>query len=163
VPAQPVDDPGAFGDQVLSVIDQQAQVASGPIEAGGGQVGLLQRSSGHGQRVDGVGLPVGPRRFPGGRHHLGRHPDQAFPSGEEVTLETAGEVPAVLHRPDPLVREAVGPLQEAEMVLRRGLDRLLAQRSSPLVDGDHGVGALVRVDAEHHHGRLPPWGEGRVP
>ena len=39
VPAQPVDAPGAFGDQVLPVIDQQAQLPGGTVELGDGQVG----------------------------------------------------------------------------------------------------------------------------
>jgi hypothetical protein len=36
VPAQPVDDPGPFGNQIIAVVGQQTNVAGRPIESGGG-------------------------------------------------------------------------------------------------------------------------------
>src|SRR4051794_41090215 len=61
-------------------------------------------------------------------------------------------MPAVLHRPLPLVTESLGPSQELEMVSGgRRLRRLRRELAAPFVDGHHRVGALVRVDPEDHH------------
>src|SRR4030095_8036754 len=38
-PAQPVDQPGALGDEVVTVVDEQLQLAGGGVVAGHGQVG----------------------------------------------------------------------------------------------------------------------------
>jgi hypothetical protein len=35
VPAQPVDDPSAFGDQIIAVVGQQPDVAGRAVESGG--------------------------------------------------------------------------------------------------------------------------------
>jgi hypothetical protein len=74
VPAQPVDDPGPLGDQVVAVVDQQPELAGGPVQLGGGQLGLPLRRPGHGKRVDRVGLAVGPGGGAGVGHELGRDP-----------------------------------------------------------------------------------------
>ena len=109
VPAEPVDAPGPLVDQVFSVIDQQAQLPGGAVELGGGQVGVAQRGAGHGQRVDRVGLAVGARRVPGVGHQLRRHPHDPLTGRQQIGLEAPGQVPAVLHRPAPLVATRAAP------------------------------------------------------
>src|SRR5262249_46173936 len=47
MPAEPVDVPGAFFDQVLTVIDQQPQVTAGAIEVRHGQVWFPQGGASH--------------------------------------------------------------------------------------------------------------------
>jgi hypothetical protein len=39
VPAQPVDDPGPLGDQVVAVVDQELDLAGGAVQPGGGRSG----------------------------------------------------------------------------------------------------------------------------
>lgn len=57
VPAQPVDHPGAFGQEVFAVVDEEADVAVVPIQVGYGEVVFAQGGAGSGQGVDWVGLP----------------------------------------------------------------------------------------------------------
>jgi hypothetical protein len=68
VPAQPVDRPGAFGDQVLAVVDQQLDLPGRLVMAGGGQVGFAQGGAGDGEGVDRVGLALDPDRLAGTGH-----------------------------------------------------------------------------------------------
>jgi hypothetical protein len=51
------------------------------------------------------------------------------------------------------------------MVRGRGPNGALAELAAALVDGHDGVGALVRVDPQDHHGRVSshPWGPGTGP
>jgi hypothetical protein len=56
VPTQPVDRPGAFGDQVLAMVDQQLDLPGGLVVLGDREGGLAQGRPGDRQRVDRVGL-----------------------------------------------------------------------------------------------------------
>nr|WP_222109302.1 hypothetical protein [Streptomyces cupreus] len=89
VPAQPVDHAGAFGDQVVAVVHQQAHVPARVVEVRGGQVRFPQCRSGCGQSVDGVGLAVGAGGGAAVGHELGRDAHDPFAGGGEVSLETA--------------------------------------------------------------------------
>ena len=71
------------------MIDQQAQLAGGAIELGGGQVGVAQGRVRHGQGVDGVGLAVGPCRVAGVGHQLRGDPHDPLAGGEQIDLEPA--------------------------------------------------------------------------
>jgi hypothetical protein len=82
VPAQPVDDAGAFGDQRFAVIAQQAHVAVRAVETRGGQVGLAQHGTGHGQGVDRVGLAERSGRITHVGHQLGWNPSELLTGGE---------------------------------------------------------------------------------
>jgi len=88
VPAQPVDDPGALGDEVLAVADQQPNLTSG-AEAGGGQVRLPQRGAGDGERVDRIGFAVTAGAVACMGHQFGRNPHDALARAEQVTFQTA--------------------------------------------------------------------------
>jgi len=51
--------------------------------------------------------------------------------------------------------ELVGPADDRQMIRGRGrVGGLRAELSAVVVDGDDGVGALVRIDAEHDHGSV---------
>jgi hypothetical protein len=56
VPAQPVDHAGAFGDQVVAVVHEQAHLSARVVEVRGRQVRFPQCRFGCDQGVDGVGL-----------------------------------------------------------------------------------------------------------
>jgi hypothetical protein len=86
VPAEPADDPGPFRYEVFTVVDQQAQLAGGPVELGGGQVGLLEGGAGDRDGVDRVGFPVITGLFPGSGHHLGRDPHHSLAGAEQVAF-----------------------------------------------------------------------------
>jgi hypothetical protein len=119
---------------------------------------LPKRGSGYGQGVDGVGLAKGSRRVSAVRHQLRRHSHNGFSSSEKVSLEPPGEMAAVLDRPDSRASQALGPLQQCEVIRANGRDTAFAQLATEFVDGDDGVAALVRIDAEYHHVPCLPCG-----
>jgi hypothetical protein len=89
-------------------------------------------------------------------HQLGRHPGDALAGNEQVALEAARQVPAVLDRPSPVLSELVGPAQQRQMIGGCGAQGAAGQLAAVVVDGDDGVGALVRVDAQDDQGRISP-------
>ena len=107
VPAQVVAQRGALRDEPLAVIDEQPDV-----ELGAGQLRDGQRVEAFAQRGardrDGVDERRTCRdsradcaRADG---ELGRDADDGFAAGEQEPLQRAGDVPAVLDRPDTLAR-----------------------------------------------------------
>jgi hypothetical protein len=154
VPAQPVDDPGPLGDQVVAVVDQQPDLPGGPVHPGGGQLRFPQRRPRHRQRVDRIGLAVGAGGGTGVGHELGWDPHDLLAGAEQVPLQPSGQVPAVFDRPAPLGAEPRHPHQQVQMVGRGGADGAFPQLAAALVDGDDRVGALVGVDPQDHHGRV---------
>src|SRR5262249_61002764 len=66
-------------------------------------------------------------------------------------LEAAGEMPAVLDRPQQLLVMPPRPVEECEMISGRCRDRLRRALTSLCVDGNDGVRVLVRVDPDDHH------------
>jgi hypothetical protein len=93
VPAQPVDLAGVLADEGFAVVAQQADLAVGAVEPGGGQVGLAQHRAGNGQRVDRVGLAERARGVADVGHQLRRHSGDPLTGGEQVALEVARQVP----------------------------------------------------------------------
>lgn len=59
VPADPVLRPGALGDEVLTVIDQQFPIPRGLVVGRGGQVGPTLGGAGDREGVDRIGLAPG--------------------------------------------------------------------------------------------------------
>jgi hypothetical protein len=154
MPAQPIDDAGPLGDQVVAVVDQQPDLPGGTVQPGHRQLRFPQRRPRHRQRVDRIGLAIGAAGGTGVGHELGRDPHDLLAGAEQVALEPARQVPAVLDRPAPLRAEARCPDQQVEVVGGRRLDRALTELAATLVDDDHGVGLLVCVDPQDHHGRV---------
>jgi hypothetical protein len=152
VPAKTADHPGSFADQVLTMVDQQPHFTLGPVQLGNRQVGFAQAGAGDGERVDRVALAERAGRVTGVRHQLRRHAHDPLAGGEQVSLQTAREVPAVLNRPATLC-EASRPSNEREMVSRRRTANALGELTPLLVDRNDGMAALVRVDPDGHHAR----------
>jgi hypothetical protein len=110
VPAQPVAQLGALHDQVGAMVAQQLDLAGRTVEVGGGQVRLAQRCLRDGQRVDRVGLAWLAARAARGGHQPGRHPHHPVAGAQQVGLQPAGQVPAVLQREGHLrLRPTSGP------------------------------------------------------
>ena len=91
------------------MIGQQPQLALRAVQPRRGQARLAQRRPCHRQRVDRVGLAVGPGRVPAVRHQLGRHPDDRLPGRQQIRLQPPRQVPAVFHRPPPVRRRTGRP------------------------------------------------------
>jgi hypothetical protein len=90
VPAQPVDHAGPFGDEVVTVVSQQADLATGAIEASNGQIGLAQGRAGYRQRVDRVGFAVAAGTVAGLCHELGRNAHDALPGTKQISFKPSG-------------------------------------------------------------------------
>ena len=72
----PLDVRGASGDEVLALVDEQAQLALRPVEGGNRQIGLAERGPRDGKGIDRVALARLPSRRPDPGHQRGRHPDR---------------------------------------------------------------------------------------
>jgi SAM-dependent methyltransferase/antitoxin (DNA-binding transcriptional repressor) of toxin-antitoxin stability system len=150
VPAQAVLGSGALADEVLAVVDQQAQLALGTVEHGDRQIRLAQRGPRHGGGVDRIALARLACRAAGTGHQLGRNPHHRLAGAQQVGLQASAQVAAVLERPASGV-EAGRPAHQLEVPGRRGGHRALRQALSGGIDRHRGVAVLVRVDANRHH------------
>ena len=154
VPAEPVDVPGAVADQVFSVIDEQAELPGGAIELGrrAGPVRAAPpgrpraRRSGRTCRRSapspghGPSASAAPARS-AHRRRAGPPPDAATDVGSPPPPTPARRRTA---RPNATARGEQPSWSSSSWSSTRA-------RRPALVDGDHGVGALVRVDPEDHH------------
>lgn len=134
------------------MVDQQAQLALGPVEAGGRQIRLAEGGAGHAERVDRVALAALACRAPGAGHELGRHAHHPLSSAQQVGLKAARQVAAVLQRPAPL-RPLPGPAQEREVAGRGGHRGALAELPAGRIDRHQSMGALVQIGSDDHHVR----------
>src|SRR5262245_16446313 len=120
MPADSALDAGSLANEIIAVIDQEPQVALRTGKAGSREVRLAPRGSGDCQRVDRVRLA----RLTGGatraRHQPRRHPDKLLTCTQQVALEGARQVPAVLDRPLPL-RPPGRPLERDQVPIARRL------------------------------------------
>jgi hypothetical protein len=134
-PAQPAHDRGAFRDEIFAVVNEELDVAGGPVELRGGQIGLLEGSSGDRERVNGVGFAVVMRLFTGVGRYLRGH---ALAGVEELTFQALSrDVSAVLDCPESVVGDRLGPGNQGEF-------------PGAVVNGNR-MGSLVRVDAQDRH------------
>jgi hypothetical protein len=133
VPAQPLLRAAPFIDEIVAVVDQQLQLAQSLLTgARSVQPRLLECGAGDRQRVDRVRLPARPAVSALRRRQARRHPHQPLPGREQRLLESAGDVPTVLERPQPLLAERLSPGDD------RLVDRpaVFGERAAELVDGD---------------------------
>jgi hypothetical protein len=165
VPAQPVLDPRALGDQVLAVVGQQPDLHRPLIEMSDGEAlhAVLDHGPGDRQRVDLVRLARLALPTPGGAHPVRCDTHDPLAGRDQRLLEPARDVATVLDRPDPLLIEPARPAQRGQVARLLGLDlalAALAARSS--VDGRQRMRALVRVRSDHDHLHRPfVWFEHR--
>jgi hypothetical protein len=150
-----------LGDESFAVVDEQANVEFGPGEFRDRQLleAFAQRCPRDRDRVDDVGLAAlaGAAALADGE--LGRDADDRLSAGEQEPLERAGDVPAVLDRPDTFAA-VITRLRE------HGLERVPPRRQCSL--GEHAparrldrgdrMRPLVRVGADHDHRLDPPFG-----
>ena len=153
MPAQALDVPRPLGDEILAMVDEQAELALGAVERRDRQVGLAEDRLGDGIRIDRVALAGLAHRAADTGHELGRHPDDRFARPEEVDFQAAGEVAAVLERPAAL-RETGRPAAELEMPVRIRPDRLLAEPAAGLAHRHDRVPALVQIRSQDDHVRV---------
>jgi hypothetical protein len=132
VPAQTAHHPGPFGHQVVAVIDEQAQLAGRTIQAGGRQVGFPPGGPSHRHSVDRVGFAPLAARAAGLGHHHRRDPHHHLASPKQVPFQPTRQVPAVLHRPDPL-RPLAAPLQDGQELLAHELTHTIQHFGSPVL------------------------------
>src|SRR5262249_13458558 len=124
MPAKTADHAGSLADQVLTVVAKQPHLTLGPVQPGDRQVGLAQGSRGDGESVDRVALAKRAGRAARLRHQLRRHAHDPRSGGEQVSLESAREGPAILDRPRRARRRSATPSSSRRVV------RLCASRLS---------------------------------
>jgi hypothetical protein len=86
-PAQTLFVAGPFADEVVAIIDQQAQLSLWTIERCHRQVRFAQDGAGHGERIDRVALARFARRTPGASHQLGWDAHDVLAGPHELGIE----------------------------------------------------------------------------
>jgi len=132
VPLQRVIQRDALADQALAMVHEQPQVELWTCQLRGRQriQPFAQRCSGDRDRVDAVGLPALATTPARRRHQPSGDPQDPLAAADQKPLEGAGDMPAVLDRPDPLAAEPACPTQQRRETLGADLDRLLAHQLS---------------------------------
>ena len=157
MPLQRVVQRHALPNQALAMIDQQPQIQLGTVQLRRrqGVQAFAQRGARDRERVDAVGLAASRplRRTP---PSASSGPADPLAAADQKPLEGPRDVPAVLHRPDPLAAQAARPRNSAANP-RRPTWTVRSPSISPVVGRDRGdrVRALVRVRAEHDHDPRP--------
>lgn len=142
----------ASRDQAAPVVGQQLDLTRGPRQLGRGQIVLAQSDARDSLGIDRVGLArLAPRATHTG-HQPGVDPDDLVPCIEQISLQTTGQVPAVLDR-DKHVPELLEPAHDPSVPGGTGFDRECVDPLADLIDCDEGVPVLVGVDADDRHPR----------
>jgi hypothetical protein len=161
VPAQPLLRASALVDEVVAMIDEQLQLShrwlTWPRMI---EPGLAQRRSGDRERVDRVRLSARAAAPPLRCHQLRRHTHQPLAHSEQLALERASQLPAVLNRPEPLRRQRRRPGDK----LTCRADRQLCDRAPDLINRNRRQRLLVDVHTNHDHADrlLQRWGDRRA-
>jgi hypothetical protein len=165
VPAQPVLDPCALGDQVLAVVGEQPNLHRPLIEVRDGEArhAILDHGPGDRERVDLVRLARLALAAAGCPHPVRRDPHDPLAGRDQRLLEPARDVAAVFDCPHPLLVQPARPAQRGQVARLLGLDLALAALAArSRVDRRQRVRALVRVRSEHDHLHRPfVWFEHR--
>jgi hypothetical protein len=103
---------------------------------------VAQRGQGDRFRVDGVGLPGLAHGTACAGHQLGGDSDDPAAGGEQIGLQTTGQMPAVFDGEAHLL-ELGGPADQLQVALAVRADGLHSQPTADIVDRDDGVGAFV--------------------
>ena len=149
VPAKPLLGSSALVDKVVAMIDKQLHLPIALlVRSRPAQVRLPQRRTRDRERVNRVGLPARPSGPTLRDGQLRRHPHQVFADAEQLPLEPARELAAVLDRPQPLPAKRGRP---SEQPFTSHLDRRLGQRPAGIIDRDSGHRLLVNVHSDHDH------------
>ena len=159
MPAQPVLDAGALGDEILAVIRQQPDLHRLLVQIRGREVlhAVLDDRSGDRERVDLIRLARLALTAPGGAHPMRRDADDPL----------AGRDQRLLKRPDTPRQSSIAHTRSSSRLARPAhrdqMPRLLgldlpgaADPARALIDGRQRVCALVRVRPDHDHLHHPP-------
>ncbi len=159
MPPQSVAHARALGDEVVAVIEQQADLHCLLVQIRGREaVGpVLDDRAGDRERVDLVRLPRLTLPAPGGAHPLGCDAHDPFAGGQQRLLQPAGDLPAILDRPHPLIIEPARPFDRGQVprLVRVNLTSA-TDPARALVDSRERMRALVRVRPDHDHLRPSP-------
>ena len=161
MPPQPAHGPGTVGDQVLTVIQQQADLHGPLVQIGDRELldPVLDDRPGDRQRVDLIGLARLALALAGGAHALRRNPEHSLTGGHQSLLETVRHQAAVLDRPHAIVAQAARPADRGQMP--RPVRSDLAAAAHParsLIHRRKRVRPLVPVRPNHDHMTLPSFG-----
>jgi hypothetical protein len=150
VPAQAGLHANPFTHQVLAMVDQQLQLAGRPIQARHRQAMLAQRDAGHRQRVGRVGLALLPAGRRSAAISFGGTLSTASPaaSRSDSSRRVRCRQSSTAHR---RCGHRSAPGHGVEMTLRRCRQSALGQLLADIIDRDHRVDALVRIDTDRHH------------
>src|SRR5215211_4604387 len=106
MPTQPLLYSAPLVDEIITVVDEQLQITEDLfVRPRPAQLRLPQRRPGDRERVDRVRLSPRSARASLRRHQLRRHPHQIPAAREQLSLEPARQLPAILERPQPLTAE----------------------------------------------------------
>ncbi len=133
--------------------------SSGPASCAVGRFSMPSRSAARATASASIrsDLPRSRLAAPRVGHQLRRDANDALAAADQKPLERAGDVPAVLQRPDSIARRDRAPIGAARANPRAPTaDRLLAEHLAGR-RGDRGdrVRALVHVRTEHDHPPRP--------
>jgi hypothetical protein len=132
VPTQPLLRAAPLVDEIIAVVDEQLQIAEDLLAwTRPAKLRLTERCSRDRERIDRVRLPARPASATLGRHQLRRHPHQLLTRPKQLPLEPARQLPAILHRPQPLASE---PCRPADELVAADRDRPLVEQPTSLVN-----------------------------
>jgi hypothetical protein len=117
VPAQPADLAGALGNQVRAMIGEQPDLHRTLVEECGRKAlyALAQHRSRDSPRIELIGLPRLAFHTSRLAHHLRRDTHHSLANRQQRLLKPAGDMPAVLNRPDSLPAQVARPTQRRQM------------------------------------------------
>src|SRR5216683_7050092 len=106
MPAQPLLGSPPLVDEIITMINQQLELAVYPFTwLGPRQVRLAQRRPGNSERINRVRLPAHPAGTAFRHRQLRRDPHQLLTQTKELPLQPGRQQPAILQRPQPLSPE----------------------------------------------------------
>jgi hypothetical protein len=150
MPAQTALDLRSRIDQVLAMVDQQADLPLGSGQASHRQVRLAQGCAGDRESVYRIALawltPVAPRSG----HQLRRHPHDGLARPQQVGFQATRQVSTILQGPAP-VREAASPLEQPQVSGSGRLGCPGGKLATRLVGRHGGVAAFVQIDPDDDH------------
>lgn len=154
VPTQPPLLVGAIGDQVVAVVEQQADLECPLVEVRRRQPldALPERGPSDRERVNQVGLPARPRAATRARHQLRRDAHHPLATSDKEPLEPARHVTTLLDSPNPLAAKRTPPRQRPLKPAGRRLHGLAAtQLARSGVHRPKSEARLVWVRTDHDH------------
>ena len=161
MPPQPVDGASALGDEVVSVIVEQADLHRLLVQIRDRELldPVLDHRSGDRERVDLVRLARLALALAGGAHPMRRQPDDPLAGGQQRLLKPPRDRAAVLDRPHPVLIQPTSPADRGQVPRVVGLDLpAAANPAGSLIDRRQRVRALVRVRPDHDHMTVPSFG-----